>query len=129
MTRALARERGGIVTGWLLKLLISLTIVAIGVFEAGAVVVAKVQVDGIAIDAADAAGANYHDTLSEEEALLAADGIARQREARALEARVTKDLRYVQVTVEKRAKTMFIHNIGFLKDHTRSRATHRGVIR
>lgn len=122
-------ERGGIVTGWLLRLAILLTVFALAAFETGAIVIAKVQADGTAIDAASVAGERYHDTRSPQAARAAADAFARGEGARVIGFKVGADRRTVTVTIRRRAKTLFIHKIGFLKNHTVARASHKGLVR
>ncbi|MBI4728243.1 MAG: hypothetical protein HY775_01885 [Acidobacteria bacterium] len=126
---SLARpESGGIVTSWLLRLLIILALFGVAVFEAGSVLIARVQVDGIAIDAATEAGSEYARFHSEAAAERAAEDVARRSEARVVDFRVSADGREVIVTVEKRAKTIFIHKIEALRRWTLARSTHSAPV-
>lgn len=121
-------ENGGIVTSWLLRLLIILALFGIAVFEAGSILIARVQVDGIAIDAAAEAGSEYARFHSEPSAEQAAKDVARRSDARVVDFRISADGREVVVTVEKRAKTIFVHKIEALRRWTLARSTHSAPI-
>ena len=68
--------RGGIVLGWIFKLILMLAIVALASFETGAIIVAKVTADRVAIDAASEAGNVFASTKDENKARAAADQVA-----------------------------------------------------
>lgn len=126
---ALRRDDGGIVTGWLLKLVLTLALFAVVAFEAGAVVIARVQADGIAVDAAREAGAEYFRTDSVEKARDAAEAVALRRNAEVVSFAVAEDRQSVSVTIEKRARTTFIQAIDPLERFATARVTHRGQVR
>jgi hypothetical protein len=118
-------ERGGIITGWLLKLVISLAIFGLVAFEAGAIVVAKVTIEDIAGDAVGAAAHEYGTTKSQDAAEKAAREVAESKGA-VLEAfSVVENGRAVVVTVSKPAKTLFLHRIGVTKDWAVASSTRR----
>ena len=122
-------ERGDIVLGWLLKLVISLAIVGLGAFEGGAVLVAKVGADGVANDVANEAAVVYAGRSDAEAAEKAAADEASRAGARLIRFEVSSDGRNVSVTVLKKAKTIFLHRIDATKSWTEARATRsRGVI-
>ena len=118
-------ERGGIITGWLLKLVISLAIFGLVAFEAGAIVVAKVTIEDIAGDAVAAAAHEYGTTKNQDEAEKAAREVAESKGA-VLEAfSVVEDGKAVVVTLSKPAKTLFVHRIGVIDGWAVARSTRR----
>jgi hypothetical protein len=121
--------RGGIVVGWLLKIVLGLAFFAFVAFETGAVVVAKVTADRVAINAADEAGQVYNSTGSTTKAEDAAKRIAEQEGATVVDFRVLNDGRDVEVTVRKDASTLIIQRIGGLKHFARADSTHTGRVR
>src|SRR6266480_507186 len=107
--------RGGIVLGWFFKILILLALLAVVSFETGAIIVAKVTADRVAIDAASEAGQEYSATGSLDKARAAADQVAAKDGATVTDCHVVGDGRYVSVTVHKKASTFIVQHIGFLK--------------
>lgn len=124
----MSSERGGIITGWLLKLVLSIAIFGVCAFEAGAIVVAKVTIESTAGEAAQEAAIAYGRGGALDEATEIARDIA-EREGAALESfDVTQNGQKIVVTVSMRAKTLILHRIGFTKDWTDARSTRsRGV--
>ncbi len=122
-------QRGGIVIGWLLKLVISLAIVGVVAFEGGALVVAHVQADGTANDVVNEAAFVYARGSDAEAAEKAAADEASRAGARLVSFTVSDDGRAVSVTVLKQAMTIFLHRIDATKSWTEARSTRRrGVI-
>jgi hypothetical protein len=120
---------GQIVVGWLLKLVVGLTIFGLILFEAGAVIAARVQADGIAADAAREAAFTYGRDASEEDAKAAAlEFVGKNPDALLVAFGVSDDGKRVTVTVEKRAKTIFVQHIGRLKRYSRARATESATV-
>lgn len=120
-------ERGGIITGFLIRTVIIFAIAGLALYEAGAIIVAKVAVDGISIDAAKEAAITYDDTDgSTTKARKRCKEMAAISGAECIEFRVVGD--YVEVTVRKTAPTVIAHRIGPLKDQTIAQATHRSRI-
>ena len=118
-------ERGGIITGWLLKLVISLAIFGLVAFEAGAIVVAKVTIEDIAGDAVAAAAQEYSSSKNQDEAEKAARDVAESKGA-VLEAfSVVEAGKAVVVTLSKPAKTLFVHRIGVTDGWAVARSTRR----
>jgi hypothetical protein len=125
---ALRSDRGGIVTGWLLKLVLSFAILGLVVYEAGAVVLSRVQVDQIAIDAARDAGFSYGKDGSTAKAEQTAAAHAARNGAAVVDFRVDRQNETVTVTVRKNASTLVIHRLGFLEGLTEAETTQRGRI-
>jgi len=121
--RSMRSERGGIITGWLLKLVVSLAVVGVFAFEAGAVIVARVTVDTVAGDAAGEAASAYGRTGSADDARSAAVEYVHSHGGSMTGFTIAPDGRSISVTVEKRAKTLFLHRIGFSKSWAIARST------
>jgi hypothetical protein len=121
--------RGGIVLGWLFKIIVMLAIIGVIAFETGAVVVSKVTADRIAIDAADEAGRVYFTTGSSAKAQAAAEEIAKNEHATVIKFNVVNAGKAVELTVRKRASTFIVQHIGPLKKFAIADSTHLGQVR
>jgi hypothetical protein len=121
-------ERGGIVLGWFFKIAVLLAILAVVSFETGAIIVAKVTADRVAIDAASEAGSVYASTGNMQRAEDAAKTIAAKDEATVLHVGLVPGGQYIQVTVRKIASTFLIQHIG-LKRFRIADSVHSGVVR
>ena len=121
-------ERGGIVLGWFFKIAVLLAILAVVSFEAGAIIVAKVTADRVAIDAASEAGQVYSSTGSLSKAREAAVQIADKDGAVVIHCDLIGDGKYVSVTITKKASTFLVQHIGFLKRFSSAESTHSGVV-
>lgn len=118
-------ERGDIILGWLVKLVVSLAIVGVAAFEAGAVVVARVGADGVANDAANEAAFVYARGANADAAREAAVEEASRLDARLIDLSVENEGRAVVVTIAKKAKTLFLHRIGATRSWSEARSTRR----
>ena len=118
-------ERGDIVIGWLMKLVISLAIVGLVAFEGGAILVAKVQADGIANDVASEAAIVYARGADADAAEKAARAEAEHAGVEFVAFAVVNDGRSISVTVLKKAKTLFLQRIDSTKSWTEARSTRR----
>ncbi|MCA1833794.1 MAG: hypothetical protein ABR548_03280 [Actinomycetota bacterium] len=120
-------ERGGIVTGWLIKIVLVLALTGVALFEAGSVIFAGFQASNAATNAANEAVATYARAHNRDDALAEAQRLASHEGATVVSfsASVVRatDQSVVTVVAERQAKTLFIHKIGFLKRFTRSRAS------
>jgi hypothetical protein len=121
--------RGGIVLGWFFKIIVMLAILAVVSFETGAIIVAKVTADRVAIDAASEAGQVYSSTGSQTKAEDAAKQIAAKEGAQVIHFEVIPEGTYVRVTVRKKASTFLVQHIGFLKRFATADSTHSGTVR
>ena len=118
-------ERGGIITGWLVKLVVSLALVGVVAFEAGAILVARVGVESTALDAAGEAADELKRTGDEKAAEAAARALV-EKEGAQLEAfAVVENGGAVVVTVSKEASTLLVDRIGFIEDWAIARSTRR----
>lgn len=126
---ALAAQRGGIITGWLLRLVIGLLLLGVVVFEFGAVVIARVGVDGTAQTAAREAALVYGSGRGAEAAQEEAANKAKEGGATLAEFSISQDGTEVTVTLERTAKTFIIHKIGALKKYATVRASDTATVR
>lgn len=120
-------ERGGIVTGFLLKTLIGLAVTLAVVYEGGAIIFSKVQADSISIECAEKAAEEFGRSGSTTKATEVAEGVALRRGATLVSIEVGDDDR-VLATVTVRAKTLFVHKISSLRRHTVATSTNSGRI-
>jgi len=118
-------QRGDIVLGWLIKLIVSLALVGLVAFEAGAVVVARVGVDSAANEAAGEAALEYSHSHDEQAAEAAASEQAETSGAIVVAFEVDAAHNVVILTLEKKARTVFLHRIGATKSWSVARATAR----
>jgi hypothetical protein len=123
-------ERGGIVGGWLLKIVLAFVIFALAVFEAGSIILARVEVDRAAIEASQEAGLECGRSGSSAKAREAAQTVAARHEAHVIGAvHCDTHAGLVSVTLERPAKTILIGHIPGLKRFGLAHATHLGRIR
>jgi hypothetical protein len=120
--------RGGIVLGWFFKITILLALLAVVSFETGAVIVAKVTADRVAIDAASEAGQVYSSTGSLSKARAAAVQIATKDDAQVIHCDLIGEGKYVSVTIHKKASTFLVQHIGLLKRFASADSTHSGTV-
>jgi hypothetical protein len=117
------------VLGWFFKIIVMLAVLAVVSFETGAIIVAKVTADRVAIDAASEAGQVYSSTGSQTKAEDAAKQIAAKDDAQVIHFEVVPGGAYVRVTVRKKASTFLVQHIGFLKRFATADSTHSGTVR
>lgn len=126
MTGSRTSENGGIITGFLLKGLITFLIFGAVLFETGAVIFAKVQADSIAVECAEKGAEEFGRSGSSTKAQEVAEAIAVRRGATLVTIEVTEEA--VTVTIRVRAKTKVIQNIGPLKRHATATVTQRARV-
>jgi hypothetical protein len=115
-------ERGGIIGGFLIKIVILFAILGLCLFEAGSIIVARVAVDGISIDAAKEAAISYGDEGSTTKAKRACEDLAERAGAECVSVKIRDG--FVYVRVRKDASTLVVHSIGPLKKFTVAVAEH-----
>ena len=118
MRRRRARERGDIVVGWLVKLVVSLAIAGVAVFEAGAVIVAHVNADSAANDAAGEAVVAYSHLSDAKGAEQAARAAAEKDGALLIGFMVLEGGTEIEVRVEKDARTILLQHASFTRSWT-----------
>jgi hypothetical protein len=116
-------ERGGIVVGWLIKIVVSLAIVAVVAFEGGALVLAHVGADTAATDASGEAALAYSHSHDASQARAAAQAQANMDGVSLTGFSVSADGKTVTVTVEKRARTIVLQRLSFTRSWTLVRVT------
>jgi hypothetical protein len=116
-------ERGGIVTGWLLKIVLSLAIVAFVVYESGAIVFAHIASDGDATDVSTEAASSYAHSHDVSLARAAAQLKAKSEGASLIAFSIGDGGRTVTVTVEKDANTLLLQHVSFTRSWTKARTT------
>jgi hypothetical protein len=121
----LSRERGGIVTGWLLKLALSLAIVGLVAFEAGAIVVAKVTIESVTGDVLSEAVEVYGPAHDAAQAEKAARAVAEQNDAVLERFEIAENGKAIVITVQKKAKTLLLHRLSFAEDWAVASSTRR----
>lgn len=116
-------QDGGIVTGWLLRLVATMAVLALVIFEIGAVVVASVDADSAAGEVARAATVAYRSSGSLAEAEAAAQAVADGRSVELVG--LDEDGGALVVAVERAAETLLLHRLGIFEDLTHRTATRR----
>ena len=128
MSARLFRDERGLIVSSLVKLALFLLLLALAGVETAAVVFARVQTQDTAEQAAFEAAGQYRTNSDVQSSREAAEVLIANRdpstELRQFEVRSDGSVR---VVVFKRAQTLFIHRVGFLKEFTeaRGRATSR----
>lgn len=118
------REAGDIVGGWLIRLAAIMAVVGFLGYEAVSAGVTAVSVDGSARDVARAAATAYRDSGQSKDAADTAAAVQAEASGVTVESLVIED-DVVVVTVNDRAPTLVIHEIGFLSGLTTPSATAR----
>ena len=118
---------GGIVTGWLLRLMLWLAVLAVVVFEIGAVVVASVDADSAAGEVARAAVVAYRSSGSLADAETAAEAVAEGRSVELMS--LEEDGTTMSVEVGREAGTLFLHRLALTEDLTQRTASRDVQIR
>ena len=121
-------ERGGIILGWFVKIIVLLAILGVASFETGAIIVSKVTADRVAIDAAQEAGRVYAGSRDVDKAEQAARQVAAKDGVSVTSFHVIAEGKYVEVTCTKKASTFIVQHIGFLKRFATARSTHDGLV-
>ena len=98
------------ITGWLLKMVLSIALVGFLLVEGGSPLITRAQLDDVAHEAADNAVLELLDSRNEEQARAAAEEVVIEEDA-ALTG-FTIDQRGVTVTVEREARSFLLKKIG-----------------
>lgn len=121
-------EQGGIITGFILRILLGLA-VTIGLFyEGGAVIFSKVQADSIAVEASAKAAEEFGRSGSTAKATEVAEEITKRRGAELITLEVLEGEVELSATVRVRAKTLVFHRFDATRRFTVSKATHKGRV-
>lgn len=117
-------DAGGIITGWLMQMLVFMAVVGVLVYEIGSIGVTAVGLDDISRDVARAAALNYRETRNLAKATAAAQERAEEFEVQIVVGPEVDDGDVV-VTVSEQAPTLLVHRVGFLEDFSRPSVTGR----
>jgi Flp pilus assembly protein TadG len=98
-----------VITGWLLKLVLSFALLGVVVFEAGSPLLTRAQIDGVAHDAADAAGLELVQHGDAQRAQQAAEAVAADNDVE-LKAFTVDAQGLAHVTVEREARSLVLKN-------------------
>lgn len=120
-------QAGGIVTGWLLQLMLWLAVLAVVVFEIGAVVVASVDADSAAGEVARAAVVAYRSSGSLADAETAAEAVADGRSVELMG--LEEDGTTMTVEVGRDAGTLLLHRLALTEELTQRTASRDVQIR
>lgn len=96
------------ITGWLLKIVISIAVIGLIAVEGGSPLITRAQVDGAAHNIADDATAEYFQTRDEANAREVADEIAADEEVSIEEFGVDPESGVVTVKVFKEARSVLL---------------------
>ena len=116
-------QAGDIVTGWLLRVVFWLAVLAFVVFEIGAVVVASVDADSAAGEVARAAMIAYRSDGSLAEAQAAAEVVADERSVQLIS--LDEDGATLVIEVSREAGTALLHRLPITEDLATRTATRR----
>lgn len=120
-------QAGGIITGWLLRLMLWLAVLAVVVFEIGAVVVASVDADSAAGEVARAAVVAYRSSGSLADAETAAETVAEGRSVELIS--LEENGTTMEVEVGRDAGTLLLHRLALTEDLTQRTASRHVQIR
>ena len=118
-----ADERGGIITGWLIQLIVIMAIVGLVAYEAIAIAVTTVNLDDSAREVAQAAQEAYRSQDNLDEASTAAGQAAERQGVGLVSVQVDGD--FLDVEVTDQAPTIVTQRIGPLEHFTTPTATRR----
>jgi hypothetical protein len=96
-----------VISGWLLKLVLSLGLLALVVFEAGSPFIARVQLDGIAADVARVGRVSYEKSGQARQAKAEAEAKAAEEEVALTNFEITRE-GGVSVTVQRTAPSVVV---------------------
>ncbi len=119
----LQRDERGLIVGWLVKLLIGFVIVGVILFDAGVIIVNFFTLDSKAQEIAIAVTTgSVGENLTEQQIQERARELAREAEARLVSVEYDSTARHVRVTLRRRADTLVVGRIGWIKDWARATA-------
>jgi hypothetical protein len=120
-------DERGIILNWILRIFLGVALAGLILYEAGAVVIATVNADNAARSAAQEAVSTFSHSHNVEEAKKDAQKQAAAEDAVVVDFQASSagagGQESVTLTVRKKAKTLLIHKIGFLKRFASSTAT------
>lgn len=118
-------ERGDIISGWLMQLLLFMAVVGLFGYELLSIAITSLTLDGDVEQVADAAADAYGSTEDVDAALEAARAEAERRNTSVVDLTVDEQAQVVVVTVVKETPTLFVHRIPGLEGTKDVAATRR----
>lgn len=116
-------ERAEIITGWLLRIVLTVAVLGLVIYEVLAVVVSTVALDDTAREVARAARDAYRVEQSVDDATEAAQTVAGVHDAEVTT--IEEDGEDLVITLGRQAPTLLVHRIGPLEDVTQVSVTRR----
>lgn len=120
--RAVGRDERGIILGWIGKLIIGLAITAVVIYDAGSILINFFTLDSKADEIAISLSTDLARTDNNAQVEETARALATEAEARLLEFEFDPATRVVRVTLRRRADTLVVGRISFIKDWARATA-------
>ncbi len=122
-SRMVANDERGIILGWIGKLMLGLAITAVVIYDAGSILINFFTLDSKAEEIAIVLTTNIDvTTLKAQEIQDEALALATEAEARLVEVEVDTTARVVRITLRRRADTLVVGRISFIKDWARATA-------
>jgi hypothetical protein len=119
-------DERGIIVSWLVKLAIGLALVAVVLFDAGAIAVNAFTLSSTAGDIANALATSVQQsgsaTVSESGLEVQAKELAKEAGAKLVSVTVDTNERVVKVELKRRADTLVVSRIGAIEDWGRATA-------
>ena len=116
-------DERGLIVGWLVKLLVGFAVVTVVLFDAGSIIINFFTLDSKAQEIAiSLTTGNVGNTLNQQQIEAQAKGLAEEAEARLVSVEVDNVERVVRVTLRRRADTLVVGRIGFIRDWARATA-------
>ncbi len=113
----------GLIVNWLVKLVIGFVIVGVVLFDAGVIIINFFSLDSKAQEIAIAVTTgSVGENLTEQQVEQRARELAREAEARLVSVEYDTTARFVRVTLRRRADTLVVGRIGWIKDWARATA-------
>ena len=122
MSHRLHTDERGLILSSFVKLAVFLLVLFVAGVETASVVFSRVQIQDTAEQAAHAAAVSYRDRGDVQVARLTAEALMSERDPDAeLRQFQVRSNGSVRVVAFKRANTLFIHRVSFLKEFTKAR--------
>lgn len=125
----LHEEDGGIISGWLVQLMVIVALVAFIAFEGISIAIAHLSLDEDARQVAAAARSAYGGAREMDDAVEAGREAAEELGIEVLGVIEVEDPPAVVFDLQKQASTLVLHRVGFLEGTTEARTSRRVQLR
>jgi hypothetical protein len=122
-------EDGGIISGWLVQLVVIMALVAFIGFEGVSIAIAHLSLDDDARQVAAAARSAYGGARQMDDAVEAGRRAAEEQGIEVLGVVEVEDPPAVVFDLQKQASTLLLHRVGFLEGMTEARTSRRVQLR